>query len=372
MGDMASDTDALLRRWPDHAKDIALMLLDRDGRVLWWSRGAERVFGHRAETIVGDSSARLFTDEDVRRALPEQERAIAGKDGTAEDDRWMVRADGSRFWAAGSLVAIRDDDGTLVAFGKLVRNQTEIRAQIETLQNRLDELEQACRRKDVFLSTLSHELRNPLAPLVSAVHLVRHAAGDRSAIEQPIRIIERQIDVFRRLVDDLLDVTRIASGKLALRTERVDIGDVLDRAVDATRPIVDRHCHTLDVFKPAIPMIVMADADRLEQVFVNLLTNAARYTPDGGHIWVKATPEGNEAVVRVEDTGIGIETAMLPRIFDLFTQAGAPEMQPQEGLGIGLSVVKDLVALHGGSVQATSDGPGRGSEFAVRLPLERD
>ena len=364
---MRVDPGTLLRLFADRARDIAILFVDPDGRIAWWSAGAEHVFGWAPSEIVGQPLARLFVPEDVAGGFAAQELAIAAKDGTSEDERWMLRSDGSRFWASGAVVALRDDAGALLGYGKMLRDRTEVREQLETLRNQLDDAHAANHRKDVFLSTLSHELRNPLAPLVNASHLVRLAAAATPTLEPPLRIIDRQIDVLRRLVDDLVEVSRGAAGKAEIRPEPIDLRDVVEQAILSTRPIVDRLCHDLQVFAPARPMVVAGDRVRLEQVFVNLLTNAARYTPPGGRIWVKSTIEGDEAVVRVEDTGVGIAPEMVPSIFDLFTQvdsAGA-----REGLGIGLAVVKDLVTRHGGSVQVMSHGPSKGSEFTVRLPL---
>jgi PAS domain S-box-containing protein len=361
--------DRFLALLAEQAKGMAVILLDLEGRVLSWNPGAERIFGYAAREILGSTSARLFVPEDVARGLDRQELEIGSRDGTVEDDRWMLRQDGSRFWAAGMLVALRDHDGRIVGYGKVLRNYSEVKEQIETLRNRVDALVATGARKDVFLSTLSHELRNPLAPLSSAVHLIRMTAHDRPDIEAPIGIIERQIHVLRRLVDDLLDVSRIAAGKVELRLQPTALADVVRHAVEAARPLMERRRHRVDVFVPSAPVVVAGDPERLEQVFVNLVNNAAKYTPEGGHVWVKLTTEGGEAVVRVEDDGIGIATDLLPRIFELFTQGPPSSGEAPAGLGIGLSLVRELVALHGGSVQVTSNGPGKGSEFTVRLPL---
>ena len=361
------DVSKYLRLFADRAKDIAILVLDLEGRVVWWSAGAHHVFGYPASEIVGQPCMRLFTPEDVSSGLPAQELAVAAKDGTSEDDRWMMRRDGSRFWASGAVVALRDEHDATIGYGKMLRDRTEVREQLETLRNQLEEAEAVHHRKDVFFSTLSHELRNSLAPLVNASYVVRLAARSKPDLGPPLGIIERQIDILRRLVDDLLEVSRITAGKVDIRDEPVVLRDVLEQAMVGTRSLVDRKGHHLEVFMPSRPVVVAGDRVRLEQVFVNLLNNAAKFTPPGGRIWVKATIEGDEAVVRIEDTGVGIAPEMVPRIFDLFTQAQSP--QSREGLGIGLAVVKDLVTRHGGSVQVMSQGPDKGSEFTVRLPL---
>ena len=281
----------------------------------------------------------------------------------------MGRQDGSRFWAAGVLTAVRDEGGRLLGFGKVLRNRTDMREQLDTLRNQAQALTDANYQKDAFLSTLSHELRNPLAPLSNAVQLIRLTSSNRPELEQPLKIIERQIDQLRRLVDDLLDVSRAGAGKIDLKKEMMSVQDVIERAVESTRSVVRERRHTLDVLFPAARIMVEADRSRLEQVFVNLIHNAAKYTPEGGNIWIKGSTEGPEAVLHVQDNGMGVPHEMLPRIFELFTQVESSRMHSQGGMGIGLSLVKTLVTLHGGSVQVHSDGEGKGSEFTVRLPL---
>ena len=225
------------------------------------------------------------------------------------------------------------------------------------------------RRKDEFLAMLSHELRNPLSSILNAVYLLR-LQRDEDLIQQQARnIIERQVGHLARLVDDLLEISRITIGSIQLRRERLDLRGIVDRAVETVRPLIDRRTHQLAVALPAEPIWLIADPIRLEQVVGNLLSNAAKYTEEGGHIWLTLEQERREAVLRVRDTGIGIVPELLPRIFDLFTQADRAADRSQGGLGIGLTLVEKLVGLHGGTVQAFSAGLGLGSEFTVRLPL---
>jgi two-component system CheB/CheR fusion protein len=361
----STPVDHLLRLLFKESKEHATMLVDPEGRILWWSAGAEHIFGISSGEALGQPLSRLFTPEEVARGLPEHEIAIASSNSAAEDDRWLVRRDGSRFWATGVMVPLRDESGQLLGFGKILRDRTDIRVQLETLHNQVDVLNAETHRKDIFLSTLSHELRNPLAPIANAVHLIRLTEPSPD-VDLPLQIIERQMDNLGRLVDDLLDLSRIGAGKLALEKERVSLHDVVNSAVETVTPLVDKRGHRLEVLLPPTPIFVEADAARLAQVFANLINNAVKYTPEGGQIWIKCTTEGNEAVVNVEDNGIGIRRDLLPRIFDLFTQAGSP----QGGLGVGLAIVKNLVRLHGGTVQVRSEGEGKGSEFCVRLPLQ--
>ncbi|QDV36527.1 PAS domain S-box protein [Tautonia plasticadhaerens] len=230
-----------------------------------------------------------------------------------------------------------------------------------------EQLRDADRRKDDFLATLAHELRNPLAPIRTALHLMREP--DDGGHERVRAMAERQVVHLARLIDDLMDVARISKGRLELHREVVDLNTVVRQAVETARPQLDDRGHRLSVSLPGGPIRLEADPTRLEQVFWNLLNNAAKYTGPGGRIDLTAEAEGSQVLVRVKDTGIGIEPAMLPRLFQMFVQLGEHRDHSQGGLGIGLGLVRTLVELHGGSISANSEGPGRGSEFLVRLPV---
>jgi signal transduction histidine kinase len=247
------------------------------------------------------------------------------------------------------------------------------RAQEEIAERQRAEaaLREADRRKDQFLATLAHEMRNPLAPVRNALQIMRLAGDDPVAAEQARDMIERQVQQMVRLVDDLLDISRITRGKVALKTERVGLSSVVADAVETSRPLIEAARHELTVSLPADPIELEADPTRLAQVLSNLLNNAAKYTDPGGRIRLSAGREVGGVTVRVRDTGIGIAPEMLPRIFDLFVQADRSGQRGQGGLGIGLTLVRTLVEMHGGTVEAHSGGPGQGSEFIVRLPLTR-
>jgi len=234
------------------------------------------------------------------------------------------------------------------------------------------EIREADRHKGEFLAMLAHELRNPLAPVLNALHVLRLDGLDAGTSAQALDVAEQQVRHLARLVDDLLDVSRISSGKIQLRTGRVDLRDPVARAVETARPLVEERRHELSVSLPESPVRLVADGSRIEQVVSNLLNNAAKYTEPGGAISLRAGREGGEAVVRVSDTGIGIAPELLPRVFDLFTQADRSLDRSQGGLGIGLTLVRRLVELHGGSVAVDSPGLGLGTEFVVRLPLGLD
>jgi len=233
------------------------------------------------------------------------------------------------------------------------------------------EAEAANRAKDQFLALLAHELRNPLAPILAAAALLRRPRATAEAVERSAAIIERQARTLARLLDDLLDVSRITRGRIELRCETVSLAEAVTSALEATRPLVEERRLAVSVALPASPVYVEADRTRLEQIVVNILGNAAKYTPAEGRVSVAVSEEAGEAVLRIRDTGIGIPDDMLARIFDLFTQGDQSLAHTAGGLGVGLTLARRLVELHGGRISAASDGPGRGSEFTIRLPLSR-
>ena len=250
-----------------------------------------------------------------------------------------------------------------------LEEEIEERKKAEKERDRLmQELRDADRRKDEFLAMLAHELRNPLAPLRNGLEVMKRADLSPAQREQTRDMMERQVQVMARLVEDLLDVSRITRGKIELRRAPVELGMVVARAVETARPMIDARKHALTVEVPSESLRVEGDLVRLAQVVANLLNNASKYMEPGGRIALTARREGGDAVLRVRDAGIGIAPDVLPRVFDLFVQADHPHLQAQGGLGIGLTLVRRLVEMHGGTVGASSAGVGRGSEFLIRLP----
>lgn len=235
----------------------------------------------------------------------------------------------------------------------------------------VDAMREADRRKDEFLATLAHELRNPLAPICTALNIIKQPAISERTRCESIAMMQRQVNQMVRLVDDLLDVARITTGKMALRVAPVDLTEALRSAIESSRPLIDEMGHRLVVNLPATPMPMEADLTRLAQIFLNLLNNAAKYSDRGGQITLGARVEGHDAIVSVKDQGIGVRADMLPRLFEMFVQSDRALTRARGGLGVGLSLVKRLVELHGGRVHAISEGPGKGSEFIVRLPMAR-
>ncbi|HSS52623.1 MAG TPA: ATP-binding protein [Thermoanaerobaculia bacterium] len=269
-----------------------------------------------------------------------------------------------------NLVGVVEDGRLVRAWGSQL-DITEQRRLEEELRRRAEELIGADRRKDQFLAMLAHELRNPLAPIRNAVELMRQVETVDPTFQPSREMVERQVKHLGRLVDDLLDVSRITQGSIRLRKEVVDLGTIVQRAVEGSRPLIESRAHTVSLRPPAEPVRLEADATRLEQVISNLLNNAAKYTMPGGHVWVTAAREGEEAVVRVRDTGIGVPPDVLDRVFEPFVQQSNGSLARTDGgLGVGLTLVRSLVEMHGGRVEASSPGLGQGSEFVVRLPAQ--
>ena len=256
----------------------------------------------------------------------------------------------------------------VVALSSAIRSALRARARQYQTRAYLHEREQADRRKDEFLATLAHELRNPLAPIRNWVNVLR-LSGPTEQENRIWDLMDRQVSHMVRLVDDLMELSRITRGKIELRMEAMELAPIVAAAVEASRPLIESARHTFTVALPDAPMIVRADAVRLAQVISNLLNNAVKYTDEGGAIALTVRQEGREAVLSVKDTGIGITATALPQVFDMFVQADGNDRRARSGLGIGLTLVRSIVRMHGGRVEAHSAGPGKGSEFVVRLPL---
>lgn len=285
---------------------------------------------------------------------------------TGEATRFVQEAKAMNRWFDVYATRLGGPGSDLVAI--LFSDITQRLLAEQDLRRLNEELAQANRLKTEFLATLAHELRNPLAPLSNGLHLMRMAGNKPEVLERTRQMMERQIQHMVHLVDDLLDVARISTGKVELRRRPMDLKEVVATAVETSASLIDNAGHRLTVEMPSQPLPMHADPTRIAQVVSNLLNNAAKYTPEGGRIALKGRVEGREAVISVTDTGVGLEPDALAKVFEMFAQVpGAGK--PQGGLGIGLSLVKSLVGLHGGSVSATSPGPGQGSTFTVRLPL---
>jgi PAS domain S-box-containing protein len=369
--------------------DYAIFMLDPDGYIASWNPGAERIKGYKASEIIGKHFSTFYTADALAKDWPGHELRVATELGRFEDEGWRVRKDGTQFWANVVITALRDKEGHLLGFSKITRDLTERRKSEEALRRAREELEvrvrtrtaelaranealrDADKRKDDFLAMLAHELRNPLAPVRNALQIMKMPGLAPDMTRQAREMIERQIDHMVTIVNDLLDVSRIMRGKIELRREVIDLATLFARAVETAQPTIDTQGHQLSVSLPQTPVRLDGDLVRLAQVVSNLLTNAAKYTEKAGRIWLSGELDEDTVVIRVRDTGIGIDATLLPRIFDLFVQADRSLARSQGGLGIGLTLVRRLVEMHGGRVSAFSEGAGRGSEFEVRLPSVR-
>jgi PAS domain S-box-containing protein len=355
----------------------AVMAFDVNDHLVFMNPAAERHYRARASDSLGRTKREIFEevwpDGDLARRSAQNRLQ---SEGVYRGNLVHVAADGVRTHVETTVTVMRDsqvsDAGHLYVIRDISERfaaDRELAAAAARLQVTMDALVEADRKKDEFLATLAHELRNPLAPIRNALQIMR-LSGKTEVQEDARNVIERQLKQMVHLVDDLLDVSRISQGKVELRLELADVASAVHTALETSRPLIEVGKHDLTVSLP-LPqsLMVRADMTRLCQIIANLLNNAAKYTPDGGRIEVSAQREDGLAVVRVKDSGVGISPTMLPRVFDMFAQVDAQSERAQGGLGIGLALVKQLVAMHGGEVQAHSDGPGQGSEFTVRLPL---
>ncbi len=335
-----------------------------------------KILGYERDELLKMNWAEMTHPDDLAADVTNFERILAGEIDGYKLDKRFIRKDERVIDTTISIKALRAADGAVDHFVSLLEDVTERKCAEEALreserltQEHAAELADLHRRKDEFLAMLSHELRNPLSPILNAAHILRLQKDENPLQQQARAVIERQVNQLSRLVNDLLEVSRVITGTIRLCPERLDIRSIVEQAVESARPLVEQRRHQLFVSLPAEPVWLEGDAARLEQVVVNLLNNAAKYTDEGGNIWVNMQPEGDEVTLRVRDTGIGIAPELLPRVFDLFTQADRTPDRSQGGLGIGLSLTQRLVELHRGKIEAYSAGLGRGSEFIVRLPV---
>lgn len=344
----------------ESVKDYAIFMLNPEGYITSWNEGAQRIKGYSADEAIGRHFSMFYPQEKIDERWPEQELEYAIADGRFEDEGWRLRKDGTAFWANVIITPVYDSDGVLRGFAKVTRDMSE--------KKRIEALELAERRMTEFLAMLSHELRNPLAPIRNAVYLLQIKEVDDPELRWSRDVIDRQVTQLTRLVDDLLEISRMTSGNIRLQMEPVELGSIIHSAVEAAGPLIDTRKHRLELDLGRTPTMLTGDMTRLTQVFVNLLNNAAKYTPEGGTITLSAECRDDVVEVRVKDTGVGIAPDFLRKVFDLFTQGERTLDRSEGGLGIGLTLVRRLIEMHGGTVEALSKGLGHGSEFLVRLP----
>ena len=355
------------------SSDDAIISKSLGGIIQTWNAAAERVFGYTAEEAVGRHITLIIPPD----RIAEEDEIIASLRAGQRVEHFeteRVRKDGQRIYVSLTVSPVRTNDGRIIGASKIARDVTDRRRLEDSVRRLAVDLAEVDRRKNEFLATLSHELRNPLAPMRNMLEVLKRSGGDAQAFGPAIETLERQLGQLVRLVDDLLDLNRITYNRLELRKANVELASVIHQAVQSQRAFAESAGHELEVTLPAEPIYLNADPVRLTQVFGNLLNNACKYTGANGRIRVTVRREADEAVVTVEDTGVGLPSDKLDSIFNMFTQIDRSLERSQGGLGIGLTLVKRLVEMHGGTVEARSAGEGHGSEFIVRLPaitLER-
>ncbi|HVQ42690.1 MAG TPA: PAS domain S-box protein [Vicinamibacterales bacterium] len=349
------------------SSEDAILSKTLGGVIQSWNAGAERLFGYSADEAIGRHISLVIPPE----RLAEEDRIIALLTEGQRIEHFeteRVRKTGQRVTVSLTISPLRDANGTVIGASKIARDITARRQLEDHLRRMAIDLAEADRQKGEFLATLAHELRNPLAPLRSALELLKQSGADAERRQLARDTMDRQLGQMVRLVDDLLDVNRVMHNRLELRPVDIDIALVIHQAVEMSQPLIDNAGHHLRVILPAEPLFLHADPVRLTQVFANLLNNSCKYTPAGGQLQISAERDGDHAVVRVKDTGAGIPSDQLEKIFNMFNQVDRSPERAQGGLGIGLTLVRRLAEMHGGSVHAQSDGHGKGSEFIVRLP----
>ncbi|MFM0731170.1 chemotaxis protein CheB [Paraburkholderia sediminicola] len=366
-----------LRLAAQSTNDFAIIVQDMDGRVVTWNKGAERIFGYSESEMTGQLLDRLYLPEEREANEPSVERQRAQNDGRVEDERWYIRKGGARLFCSGVITPVSSE--TFSGFAKIVRDLTQ-RKGTEALEQRKISLERSVRQKveaasrlkDEFLAVLSHELKNPL----NLIH-VKADMLDRAPSTQGLPVVRDAADAIRRsvvslakIIDDLLDLSRVRTGKLALERARVDIAAITALVGSAIEADAQAHQVSVTVHGAAEPFFIDADAVRFEQILWNLVSNAVKFTPQGGQVNLTLSREDGYACVEVKDTGRGIEPAFLPNVFDMFSQAEGAHRRHSGGLGIGLALVKQLAEMHGGHVKAESAGAGKGARFRVWLPAD--
>jgi PAS domain S-box-containing protein len=370
-------------------RDYAIFMLDPQGRIATWNAGAQRIKGYAPSEIIGRHFSTFYGPEDIQNRKPERELEIAMRDGSVEDEGWRVRKDGSRFWANVVITAVYDSHGELRGFAKVTRDiserkhaeetqralleQREARLQAEEERRRAESsyrvAQEANRAKDEFLMMLSHELRTPMTAILGWARLLPSMEPTEPMFHEAVNAIAGGAKMQARLIDDILDVSRIVSGKLRLAPETVEVARVVLNAVDAVNPTAAAKDITITTtIQPGLGTLI-ADATRLQQIIWNLLTNAVKFTPRHGLVQLQARRSASQVQIEVKDSGEGIDPQFLPHIFEPFRQAESPQTRVHGGLGLGLSIVRYIAEAHGGTVTAESPGKGKGATFTVTLPV---
>lgn len=349
-------------------KDLAVITTDPSGKITTWSVGAQRLFGYEEDELIGQNLTVLLSDDEQANEAVQEAMRQAIENGQVQRERWMKRKDGSEIWTLNLLSVMQDKTGNFQGFAVLAYDQTPRKRLEEELARKLEELAARDRAKDEFLAMLGHELRNPLAAMSNAVDVAQMLAIQEN-LRRPLEIADRQVKHMSQLVGDLLDVARVTQGKIALKEERLALDEIVSTVARTMQRSADVKGLGLTArVEPGV--FVLGDALRLEQIVSNLITNAIKYT-DKGEVSVELRRQDDKAVLEVSDTGMGIDTQLLPRLFDLFSQADRALARSEGGLGVGLTIVKQLVELHGGTIEASSGGKDQGSSFRATFALDQ-
>jgi len=378
--EQARASEARMRMVAESANDYAIVTMDEAGRATSWNKGAEKLFGYREEEMLGQTLERLFTPEDVVRGVASEELRCAREDGRAEDERWHVRKDGSRFFCSGVTTPLRSDNGSgdLYGYAKIARDETARERQGKAREQALNreqaercDAENAAALKDEFLAVMSHELRHPLNMIHINVELLSRMPELRGSpiFMRAAAIIRNAVVSQAKIIDDLMDISRVRTGKLSLTMAPVVLDAVVQSIVDVARNDPGAKDLTIEVSGSTEGATVLADVVRVEQVIMNLLSNAVKFTPKFGHIEARLSRDDGFVRVDVVDNGQGIAADFLPQVFDMYGQSMSVTTRSKGGLGIGLALVREIVSLHGGRVEAFSAGIGKGARFSLWLPL---
>jgi two-component system CheB/CheR fusion protein len=358
-----------IRWFLEQISDYAIFMMDAECRATTWNKGVQEVLGYAEhEFLYRDVRPLIFTPEAHAAGVVKEEFEKAAENGSASDDRWMKRKDDSKFWASGITTSIRDRSGKLVGFSKVMRDMTEQKLNSDQLTSLAAELSQESRRKNDFLATLAHELRNPLSPIKNAVELMSMMPLDAQLSDLRV-LMNRHVEQLVHLIDDLMDISRIGRGKIDLKRQIVDIQSVIDEAVESSRLLIENNEQLLKIDVPEEPLLVEVDRTRMTQVICNLLNNASKYSDMGCSITLTAKKVAEHAEIVVQDNGNGISPERINDIFEMYSQIEDSIERGTAGLGIGLTLVRTIVELHGGTVTAVSEGVDKGSTFTITLPI---
>ena len=355
--------------------DYGIFMLDAEGRIQGWNEGARQIKGYEADEIIGQHFSVFYPAEDIACGKPEMELKEARETGKFKEESWRLRKNGARFWANIVITAVRDANGDLRGFSNVTRDMTERREAEE--RDRLlireqaarEEAENANKAKDQFLAILSHELRTPLNTIIGWSYLLKNDLLDEQAARDACESIERSSQIQMRLIEDLLDVSRMLAGKLSVEKVPLDLTELVSLATESISAWAAQKEIELQVLRYPTPLLVSGDTVRLQQVILNLLQNSIKFTPSGGKVMIELSKKDSFAEIRIHDTGSGISSVALPHIFEHFHQADSSPSRKYGGLGLGLSIVRHVIEAHDGSIQAQSPGEGLGTTFTICLPL---